>query len=182
MNHEAAAKQIQDAFMELFSEHALHKITVKQLCAQIGMPRTSFYNYYSDIYEVLESIEDLLIFDLKNLNSNFFSCNFHHCPRQNFTYFYDTLRYIQEHAFWFQTLLNKSRDGQFIFKWKKIIKADFSKKFYAENIFLKNEAVVLEMISSGCIGAYTYWVNNLSELNMEVVAQEVLYRLCSDFL
>lgn len=180
-SYESTSRQIQDAFMKLFAENELHKITVKRLCLEIGMTRTSFYNYYSDIYDVLESIEDLLVSDLKNLNRSFFTYDFHHCTKQKFVYFYDTLIYIQEHAFWFKTLLNKSRDGQFIYKWKKIIKEDFSKKFFAEKIFLENEEVVLEMISSGCIGAYTYWVNNLNKVNMEIVAREVLYRLCSDF-
>ena len=40
---------------------------------------------------------------------------------------------------------------------------------------------MLEMISSGCIGAYTYWVNNLDKVPIEVVEREVLDRLCQDF-
>lgn len=97
------------------------------------------------------------------------------------TTFRSTLLYIKENEFWFRTLLNKSRDGMFIYKWKKVIKEDFLKKFRHENIDIKEEELVLEMISSGCIGAYTYWVNNLDHVPIEVVEREVLDRLCRDF-
>lgn len=168
--------------MELYVRNQVYEISVKKLCEKVGITRTAFYYYYSDIYEVLESVEDKLISDLQEINKNFFAQDFYQVSKDQFTYFYDTLRYIQENSFWFRTLLNKSRDGQFIYKWKKIINEDFSRKYHRDRIKLENESLVLEMISSGCIGAYTYWVNHLDEVSMENVAKEVLYRLCHDFI
>ncbi len=179
---EKVYRQIQNAFMNLFSEKQLHEITVKMICAEVGIARTTFYNYFSDIYEVLESIENLLISDLKEINKSFFQQNFHGCKCDNFDYFYSTLLYIQKNNLWFRTLLNRSKDGQFIYKWKKIIKHDFGLKYQYEKIKLENEALVLEMIASGTIGAYMYWVNNFNEISIEVVAKEVLYKLCRDFI
>jgi len=173
---------IQDAFMRLYEHNAVHEISVKKLCEEAGITRTAFYYYFSDIYEVLESIEDLLIADLKRINTSFYAQDFYQQPRDQFVFFYDTLNYIRERSFWFKTLLNKSRDGLFIYKWKRIINEDFSKKFHRDRIRLEEEELVLEMISSGCIGAYTYWVNHLDEVSMEAVAKEVLYRLCQDFI
>lgn len=180
--NEKKVLDIQNAFMELYARHQVHEISVKKLCEQVGIARTAFYYYYSDIYEVLESIEDKLIVELSEINRDFSAQDFYKVSKERFTYFYETLGYIKDHAFWFRTLLNKSRDGQFIYKWKKIINEDFSKKFHRDRIVLENEPLVLEMISSGCIGAYTYWVNNLDEVSIEAVAKEVLYRLCHDFI
>lgn len=173
---------IQNAFMQLYAHDPVHDITVKRLCEEAGIARTAFYYYFSDIYEVLESIEDQIIEDLQEINSSFFAQDFYQQSKEQFVYFYDTLNYIRERSFWFKTLLNKSRDGQFIYKWKKIMNADFAKKYHRDRILLEEEPLVLEMISSGCIGAYTYWVNHLDEISMEVVAKEVLYRLCQDFI
>lgn len=173
---------IQDAFMRLYAHDQVHEITVKRLCEEVGLARTAFYYYFSDIYDVLESIEDKLIGDLKEINQDFFAQDFYQITKDQFVYFFDTLRYIKENRSWFKTLLNRSRDGQFIYKWKKIINQDFSRKYHRDKIVPENEPMVLEMISSACIGAYTYWVNHLDDISMEEVAKEVLYRLCRDFI
>lgn len=180
--YQEMTKMIQDGFLELYDSMSVHQMTVKGLCEHIGIPRTSFYNYYSDLFEVLESIEDYLIFDLKQLNMDFAKINFHDCDKEQFVYFYKTLQYISDHQNWFRVLMNKSRDGRFIYKWKKIIKEDFSEKYASENIVLENEPLKLEMIASGCIGAYIYWINNADIVSMEIVAKEVLYDLCQDFI
>lgn len=173
---------IQTAFMHLYEHEQVHEISVKRLCEEVGIARTAFYYYFSDIYEVLESIEDKLIEDLKTINHDFFAQDFYQITKDQFVYFFDTLRYIEENSSWFKILLNRSRDGQFIYKWKKIINEDFSRKYHRDKIVPENEPMVLEMISSACIGAYTYWVNNLNNVTMEEVAKEVLYRLCHDFI
>ena len=59
--YDDTTRKIQNAFMEFFSKKELHEITVKGICEKVDIPRTSFYYYFADVYEVLESIEDLLI-------------------------------------------------------------------------------------------------------------------------
>ncbi len=174
--------RIQKAFMGLYARNQLHEISVKKLCEEVGITRTAFYYYFSDIYEVLESVEDQLIHDLKQINTDFYAQDFYLQPKDQFVYFYDTLDYIRDHSDWFRILMNKSRDGQFIYKWKKIMNEDFSKKYHRDKIVLENEPLVLEMISSACVGAYNYWVHHLEDISREVVAKEVLYRICRDFI
>lgn len=179
--YDEGTRKIQDAFMKIFAKKPLHEITVKSVCDRAGIFRTTFYNYFSDLYEVLESVEDLLVANCQERNQTFVSYQFRKGQYDQAGHFRSTLLYIKENEFWFRTLLIKSRDGMFIYKWKKVIKEDFLKKFRHENIDIKEEELVLEMISSGCIGAYTYWVNNLDHVPIEVVEREVLDRLCRDF-
>ena len=179
--YDDTTRKIQNAFMEFFYKKELHEITVKGICEKVDIPRTSFYYYFADVYEVLESIEDLLIESCAERNKSFVSYRFKKDGYSKEGHFRATLLYIKENDFWFRTLLNKSKDGLFIYKWKKVIKRDFLKKFRYEKIDLKEEELVLEMIASGCIGAYTYWVNNLDKVPIEVVEREVLDRLCQDF-
>ena len=180
--YKEVARSIQETFLKLYEKQEIHTITVKALCAELGIARTSFYNYYSDIYEVLESIEDEIIFELKYMNRNFYRQNFLDCKKEDFSFFNPTLQYIRDHAFWFRVLMNKSQSGQFVYKWKKIIKEDFSDKYHEDGIVLENEEMVLEMISSGCMGVYTYWVNNLNAVSMQTVIEEALYYLCQHFI
>jgi len=181
-NFAITQKKIQDSFMEFYANREIHEITIQMICKKVGIARTTFYNYYSDIYELLETIEDEFINHLKSLNRTFELVNFQIYKEpfgQPFNYFYETLEFIRENGPYFRTFLNKN--GQFIYKWKKIIKDDFRKKYKYEKISLTNMDLVLEMIVSGVIGSYTYWGNHLEEITISEVS-EVLYKLCKDFI
>lgn len=54
----ATAKlEIREVFWRLYTAKPISKISVKDICALAGYNRGTFYRYYSDVYEVLESIE-----------------------------------------------------------------------------------------------------------------------------
>ena len=49
---------MREAFWRLYAAKPISKISVKDICALAGYNRGTFYRYYSDVYEVLESIEN----------------------------------------------------------------------------------------------------------------------------
>ena len=49
-------KAILDSFVELISERPFDKITVKDIVTRCGVNRNTFYYYFSDIYDVLDSV------------------------------------------------------------------------------------------------------------------------------
>lgn len=51
-------KAIRDSFVKLLSENPLSQITVKNIVDDCGVNRNTFYYYYHDIPELLESIVD----------------------------------------------------------------------------------------------------------------------------
>ncbi|WEV38716.1 TetR/AcrR family transcriptional regulator [Lactobacillus sp. ESL0680] len=53
--------KIINVFCELYSRKPLQKITVKEICHLAGYNRSTFYQYFSDIYELLEYIQDDVI-------------------------------------------------------------------------------------------------------------------------
>ena len=144
-------KAIMKCTLELAEKKSLKKITVKDIADECGITRSTFYYHFSDIYDVLQSIENMLITNCEERNKAFVYYRFKKDDYRKAGHFRPTLLYIKENDFWFRTLLNKSKDGLFIYKWKKVIKQDFLKKFRYEKIDIKEEELVLEMISSGSI-------------------------------
>ena len=58
----AQTKQnIMDAFWSLYCEKRIEKITVRDITNEAGYNRGTFYEYFSDVYNVLEQIENTLI-------------------------------------------------------------------------------------------------------------------------
>ena len=50
-----------DAFWSLYRDKPIEKITVKAICEKAGCNRSTFYEYYTDSYSVLEDIEEELL-------------------------------------------------------------------------------------------------------------------------
>ncbi len=73
---EKTEKAIKNAFIELRAKKPLEKISVKELCAEACINKSTFYSHYADIYALSEAIERetvLSIIDsIKDLKDEFF--------------------------------------------------------------------------------------------------------------
>ncbi len=56
MAKELTRRAIIDSFLKLVDERTVDKITVKDITAECGINRNTFYYHYQDIYEVMEDI------------------------------------------------------------------------------------------------------------------------------
>ena len=50
-------KIIKETFFELISEKDIKKITVSEICAKADINRATFYRYYLDVFDLLDSIK-----------------------------------------------------------------------------------------------------------------------------
>ncbi|MDE6626302.1 MAG: TetR/AcrR family transcriptional regulator [Lachnospiraceae bacterium] len=57
-------KAIQDAFCEMSKDKKLNEITIKELCARADINKSTFYLHYRDIYDLANSIQEILIQDV----------------------------------------------------------------------------------------------------------------------
>ena len=57
-------RQLIGAFWQLYCEKRIEKITVKEIADNAGVYRSTFYEYFSDVYDVLQTIEDELMDEL----------------------------------------------------------------------------------------------------------------------
>ena len=56
-----AEEKLDAAMMRLYNKKPVEEITVRELCAEAGVARTSFYAHYSNTQELLEEIENRTI-------------------------------------------------------------------------------------------------------------------------
>ena len=52
---EKTERAIKNAFIELRAKKTLEKITVKELCAEACINKSTFYSHYEDIYALSEA-------------------------------------------------------------------------------------------------------------------------------
>ena len=67
-------KLLKESVFELMEEKPLNKITIKEICENADVNRTTFYKYYGDQYALVKEAEDELLDKtaefLRNLSSD----------------------------------------------------------------------------------------------------------------
>ena len=58
-------QNLADAFWQIYCEKRIEKITVKDITTRAGYNRSTFYEYYTDVYDVLEQIESSVLPDIE---------------------------------------------------------------------------------------------------------------------
>lgn len=62
---DATRKRILDVFWKNFETTNIEKITINQLSKAAGIHRSSFYRYFSDIYQVFDQFQDSLLEEIE---------------------------------------------------------------------------------------------------------------------
>lgn len=62
---EATRQRFIDAFCEIYKDKPVEKITVREIAERAGHNRVTFYQYFHDAYDVLETMENDLLNHIK---------------------------------------------------------------------------------------------------------------------
>lgn len=170
-----------DAFWPLYCEKRIEKITVREIAQKAGYNRGTFYEYFTDVYDVLDQIEQSLIPTLEELPpTNKLNQNM---PFDLFLKLYD------QNGKYYSILLGDNGDPAFASKIKISIKPlimrSISEKVDINHIELD---FILEYILSAMIGILSYWfrmnkvlpAEDLIALMYQLMDNEVMNKL-TDF-
>ena len=175
-------EQIRRGFLRVYKATSYETISVKQICAEAHVSRSTFYSYYDSIHAVLEEIEDTLISELFAINEEFRYADFKRWKKgEPFVYARETIDCIQEHLETFQILLGRN-DPRFLYHWKRIIRHHFREKFLLEGVQLQSQELILEMTASSLVGMYAYWVAHHDEVDVTELLNVALPRIFFDLL
>lgn len=162
---------IQKQFINEYSQKDYNRITVKELCANTPVARTTFYSYYENIDDVKEDIEHNLIMGIIEIAIKLSKGNM---PEMDFSLFFSAIMdYIKEHWNEIYAFLIIQPNARFILKWKEAIKKHFSLRFPQKNN-APNYEMILETIASAVIGAYSYWLKNPEKVDLDKLNKIVI--------
>ncbi len=168
---EATSRAIMDAFWSLYRDLPIEKITVKAICEKAGCNRSTFYEYYTDSYSVLEAIEEeLLDYVRRKLTEELPASLAGSFPEirldaETLAPLSDMYSKRGEH---FSILTGVKGDPYFQYKYKQTVKElltemldDPAKKFDL------SASIVAEFTASALIGAFNCWYPHREEYPAE---------------
>ncbi|MFZ5352349.1 MAG: TetR/AcrR family transcriptional regulator [Bacillota bacterium] len=161
-----------DAFWALYCEKRIEKITVKEIAQKAGYNRSTFYEYFIDVYAVLEHIEQSLMPALDELPPIAFSGKNIGMQLDMF------MKLYEQNSKYYSVLLGDNGDPSFAGKLKKSTKP-LLMQLFLDGCGLDSVELdfVLEYVLSGMIGIMSYWF----KLD-KVLPAEDLIALIHDFM
>ncbi len=167
-------QNIIDAFWSLYCEKRIEKITVKDVTNKAGYNRGTFYEYFKDVYEVLEEIENSLVPTLEELPPVNIPSGTLGMPLDAFFELYDSNKK------YYSVLLGEKGDPGFASKLKRSVKPMIMKVFNDNpNVDKKELDYILEYTLSAMIGIMSYWFEQKDALPDDKL-HDLINRLMSD--
>lgn len=161
---EQTRQNLINAFWSIYTTKRIDKITVKEITNKAGYNRGTFYEYFRDVYEVLEVIENLALPTLDELpplvevNSN--------SP----AFINSFVALYQEKYKYYNHLLGDNGDPAFQRKLKHSLKSSIIMALKnKEEIDLEEIEFMLEYILSGMIGILIYIFQQKPNLSKEKI-------------
>lgn len=145
-------KNLINAFWSLYCEKRIEKITVKEITQKAGYNRGTFYEYFTDIYDVLEQIEESLVPSLDELPPITMADQKMGMPIDML------IKLYEENSKYYSVLLGDNGDPAFASKLKNSTKPILKQAFFEKkNLDPIEIDFILEYILSAMIGILSYW-------------------------
>ncbi|WP_091752471.1 TetR/AcrR family transcriptional regulator [Propionispora vibrioides] len=165
-------KNLMDAFWDLYSKEGIKKTSVRDIVGKAGYNRSTFYEYFTDVYDVLEQIEASILPDIEK-HQNIIMKTGVRLPLKHLTEVYS------QNKKYFVVLLGKNGDPTFQEKIKNVYKAllrPHLQSLGADDFILE---CTLEYAISAFLGVMTYCFTQEEDPDIEKMVQ-LLWSLMND--
>lgn len=158
-NKQETIRHIRSVFMRRYAEGGIDGITVSALCKDCGIAKSTFYLYFEDKYQILESVENDTLAALREICQGLRKCTFRdNDPGQPLVESQRIIRYLSEHRDTLRALMGKNGDPRFTYKWKKNITEAFHDNFRNAKGSNAGADIACTIFSSSLIGLYTLYL------------------------
>lgn len=161
-----------DAFWDLYSKEGIKRTSVREIVGKAGYNRSTFYEYFTDVYDVLDQIEASILPDIEKHQGIMIDMDLH-LPLKHLTEVYSLNKK------YFAVLLGKDGDPAFQEKIKNVYKSLLRPHFQSLGADEFISECTLEYIVSAFLGVMTYCFTQEENPDIEKTVQ-LLWNLMND--
>ncbi|GFI61844.1 hypothetical protein IMSAG049_01013 [Clostridiales bacterium] len=158
-------KLLKESVLELMDQKPLNKITIKEICENADVNRTTFYKYYGDQYALVKDAEDELLAKtsefLKSLSSDAVKTKM----------LEEFLTYVKNNGDTFRILLDIDSGSNFKYRMMKLAMERVMVDNYELGIEEDDKKYVYCLIIMGGINTIAMWIDSDYDKPIKDVAQ-----------
>ncbi len=154
-------ESLKKSFIELMKEKSVSNITVKELVAQADLNRSTFYNYYCDIPDMLEKLEMELYNEFVDIFKKHIQrhSEIEDISKDAHEFIEDMCNVIKNNYSFCYCIFSKNGDLSFIFKLEEMVEKhlrdQLKEKFNRKS---NNLSYIYSFFKSGYIGILKKWM------------------------
>lgn len=171
---DATRRAIREAFWSLYQEKPVSQITVREISERAGYNRSTFYQYYKDVYDVLEQIETHVLRRMKEY-TDFIRTQAQEMPLTDVVSTF--IGHQKQEVHYLRGLLGEHGDRAFeqkLVEWGKTV---FGTLFLCDNIDPVLRDWLLEYNVCGIVGVMKY----VSRQGQEISGEQLINLLATVF-
>lgn len=162
-------RALYNSLKKLLIHKSADQITIKELCAEANIQRSTFYSHYNNINELMDAFINGVLLDIEK---EIFCVSLHsECtPALFFEKLFLSLSHKPDIC---RVLLSRSMGHAFANKIIMIIRIKCMQEWRRDFSLLdeNNAALVFEFFSAGMFGILNRWISTGQKENQEVIAQ-----------
>lgn len=164
-------KAIRNAFAKLLSEKNINDITIQDIADTADINRKTFYNYYSNIYQIVDEIENEIVTAFSKAIQD---VDFNRDMNEPYVIFSKLNTIINSDIDFYAHLVKV--DSNFCL-FSKIVTAlkDKVKESFSSQIVIEDSKLefMIDYISAGMVAVYQIWFNSGRKISIETLAEQV---------
>ena len=162
---------IKDSFWELYKEQKIENITVKDITQKAGFNRSTFYAYFTDVYDLLEQIEDDLMPGIEHLPPIDAS------REHSVDYLKNIISIYEKNSAFYSVLLSENGDPRFAKKMKNVFKSMMLETIKSRvNLSPEELDYALEFLVGATLSIVKHWFDQDKNIPMQQLIP-LMYKL-----
>ena len=161
-------KLLKESVLELMEDKPLNKITIKEICENADVNRTTFYKYYGDQYALVKDAEQEM---LEKTSEFLLNLSTENDKLESLIVFLD---YVKNNGDTFRILLDKNSDTDFRYNLMFVAMQKVMVEKFNIDIRDKDKKYVYCMIVMGAIDTIALWIKTGFDKDVPEVA-ELMY-------
>ena len=162
-------KLLKESVFELMETKPLNKITIKEICENADVNRTTFYKYYGDQYMLVKDAEDELLRKtsefLKSLSTD----------GEKIKLLEDFFAYVKANGDTFRILLDRNSDTDFRLRLMNVAMEKVMAEKYEPKIKMEERKYIFCMIIMGAINTIGLWIDSRYDVPEREIAS-IMYK------
>lgn len=159
---------LKDSLLELLREKPLPKITIKEICENADVNRSTFYLHYADQFALCDEIENDSV---EKINTCLAKVSMKNNRIEGLTEF---LAYMKANGELFKILMRPDFNNSFRVRFSEVAVKKLAELDYHDNVSEKDKDYIYRFIFMGTLGMLEKWVKNDFDLSPEDLASFII--------